>query len=712
MIGKKTVILTLLVILVIQIVSPINLVNAQVISTCNANLDTSTVGAFVTDALGDGLALLASNSVTSFLSGLPLVGGAFEPTEEATDFLFRWWMLALLFGGLGSLAVYLAGGLVNYALVLNANLTIHNVVLDTGYGIILNLVNLGFVAAIVVMAFATMFRRSSWDAKSSLVKLIIAVLLINFSIFFAGIILNISTELTKVLISNGCADSLANHFNIMTINDSVDKFLKSGASNFLEKGLLSIMSIFFASLLTIIGAITLFGIFLFLIARYIAVMVLLIFMPIIWLGFIFPQLQLPGIGTAWSGWWKQFLKWIFNGPIMAFFLYLTIILVNNIGPNSQLTVPGAGPVQVIAQMLVVVALSLAGLYTANKLGITGAAFLYGGVAKIGGMGLAGLKATGISIASAPLKTKTAERVMGWMARGKMTIPGTKIRIPTGTKEIGRLGIQAEAYARKQAEAGAKRYDGLTAKQKNQLLPGLTRYGADYARLLENLLKDGDLDMDIAKQELSRARTKPNLEWSKHEKLYNDLEKFAVNTSKSIEETAKENMLETSKATAELFGKVKDNEWGKKLKLNNIFEDIKMDKYKNKDGTYNMASYDKEVKQNKWDRERIVRAIALHPPEKLIKAFKSLSAGEQRINFIKTNQESQHGSMDSKFNRIDFTFNQVPKRTQEYYIATPAPIKKKGLISPVEKLFKNVYEESPKDTIERAEFEEKTKKDES
>ena len=108
---------------------------------------------------------------------------------------------------------------------------------------------------------------------------------------------------------------------------------------------------------------------------------------------------------------------------------------------------------------------------------------------------------------------------------------------------------------------------------------------------------------------------------------------------------------------------------------------------------------------------MVRGLALNQPEKLTKAFTSLSAGEQRINFIKTNQESQHGSMDSKLDRIDFSFNKVPKRTQEYYIATPAPIKKSGPMSQAEKLFKNVYKEPPKDTIERAEFEEKTKKDE-
>lgn len=709
MIGKKVVVLILLAIFIVRAVLPLNQAYAQAVSTCDVNLETSTVLSFVTDILADGLKLLGSNIATSFLSGLPIVGGLIAPVDQAIDFVFNWWMLALLFGALGSLAVALTGGLVNYALALNANLTTNNVVVDTGYGIILALVNLGFVAAIVVMAFSTMFRRSSWDAKSSLAKLIIAVLLINFSMFFAEIILNISTELTKVLISNGCADSLVSHFNIITINTSVDQFLKSGASNFMVSGLLSITSIFFASLLTIIGAVTLLGIFLFLIVRYVVVMVLLIFMPVMWLGFIFPKLQIPGVGNAWSGWWGQFLKWVLNGPIMAFFLYLTVMLINNIGPNGQLTVSGAGPIQIIAQMLVVVALSLAGLYAANKLSITGAAFLYGGVAKIGAKGLAGLKATGVRIATAPFRSPLGQKILGGATKGKLNLFGLKI--PTGTKEIGRLGMRAEAYTRKQAEAGAKKYDGLTDKEKNQVLSGMNPRSAEYAKLMEGLLKSGELDMKLAKEQLT-DKVKLGLALNKKDKIYKDLEKFALNTSESIKATVAGIMSDASEATKKLVGEVKDNEWGKKFKINKVFEDIKQDDFKDKNGILDRVKHDKAIQDNKWERERLVRAIQMHQPEKLEKVYKSLSAGDQRINFLKAIEDSTLGSLDSNFNQVDFSFNKIPKRTQDYLTADPAPIIRTILKGQqIKKLFKNIMGNPPKDAIERDELEGYTKKEE-
>ena len=57
--------------------------------------------------------------------------------------------------------------------------------------------NLGFVLAIIVIAFATIFRIQSYAMKQVLWKLIVAALLVNFSLVIAGAFINIADNVTS-----------------------------------------------------------------------------------------------------------------------------------------------------------------------------------------------------------------------------------------------------------------------------------------------------------------------------------------------------------------------------------------------------------------------------------------------------------------------------------------------------------------------------------
>lgn len=59
-------------------------------------------------------------------------------------------------------------------------------IVKEGWNIVLNFANLGFVLAIIVIAFATIFRVESYALKQTLWKLIVAAILVNFSLFIAG----------------------------------------------------------------------------------------------------------------------------------------------------------------------------------------------------------------------------------------------------------------------------------------------------------------------------------------------------------------------------------------------------------------------------------------------------------------------------------------------------------------------------------------------
>lgn len=682
MTGKKAIILTLLVIFTIQVTSPIKPALAQTNqATCASGIDASSIVTFISTVITSGAVLGGIDFITSAIVDTEVAGtrpqAFLEPFDEAADWIFNKWMWAVLLGLVGSIASWFAGFLVEFALGLNAGLLTSNGVIQTGYGTILGLVNLGFVVAIVVMAFATMFRRSGWDMQSSLARLIIAALLINFSLFFAGLVLDLGTKLIDAfLASSPCPGTgLANKFNIVNINKDVYDFLSNSvggigsvsAGDIMLGGLpvivgilfkhvvVSILSIFFSSALTIIGALTLFGIFLFLIIRYVAVMILLIFMPIIWLGLVFPKLQLPGVGNAWSGWWQQYLRWVFYGPVIAFFLWLTIQFIDSLG-----SLAGAGLLQGIGQMLTVVIFSLGGLYAANKLSIAGASAVYGSVSKFGLKQLAGIKTSGMGIATSALKTQPAQKAMGWLAGGKLTIPGTRFKIPTGTKEIGRAGLEASVST---APAGAeflKRYKALPKDRLNDVLKGLRPNSAEHAALMEHMIKQGLLDKP---EQYLTGRVKDGLRFAMKEGVYGDLEKFAVATRESIKALGTGAIDDAARELRKgVFSKAKPDDFKKKIGLSSIFKEINADDFKKPDKSPDMEAYNKAVAESEKKQEATVKGLLMTSPETIMAAYTSLVQGAQRVNFKEMASNIIHNKNGLSAVNID---SETPQRVKQW-----------------------------------------------
>src|SRR3989344_4343182 len=85
--------------------------------------------------------------------------------------------------------------LISVAIALGEDITKLPVV-TSGFQIMLLFANLGFVLAIIVMAFAVIFQFQSYGAKQLLARLIIAALLVNFSAVIAGAFISVSNIFT------------------------------------------------------------------------------------------------------------------------------------------------------------------------------------------------------------------------------------------------------------------------------------------------------------------------------------------------------------------------------------------------------------------------------------------------------------------------------------------------------------------------------------
>ena len=295
-----------------------------------------------------------------------------------------------ILGYIGSLLVTLGGGLTQWALNLN-NALMTTKAVGIGWVISRDIANLGFVLAIIIIAFTTILRWETYETKKLLTRLIIAALLVNFSLLIAGAFIDFSGVITNFFINEASSgnpgqlrDNLMNAFKIQSAFEPVkntgtlDTIFK-GLKDSLNASISFITSLFFVVIFTFAAAVVLLGLAFMFFIRYIALALLLITMPLAFLFWIIPDLQ-----HLWSKWWSSFFRWVFFTPAASFFVYLALKIPEGTASENQLTGinsllnPGNAPLAtenfatMLAQMILVIGILVGGLIVSDKMGIHGA----------------------------------------------------------------------------------------------------------------------------------------------------------------------------------------------------------------------------------------------------------------------------------------------------------------------------------------------------
>lgn len=309
-------------------------------------------------------------------------------------------LIAYIVGFLGSLMVNLAAGLVDLMINFNISALADGSLVPLGFGIVLNIVNLLFVLAIIVIAFGTILRLEHYGMKQLLAKLIIAVILINFSLMFAGLLLDFSHIFTTFFLSGGApsatgsinvSDNLAgvlapqDYSSPPTFSDAekavgiADLELGPGWLGFVVHEI-------FNAIFTWVLAIILFGVAFMFLIRYFYVVILLILMPLAWFFLVVPDYSYLS-----KNWWNKFLEQVFFLPAMSFFIYLAIVLENKVLGivKASINTDGlavssfnnglgsTGFFQTIVNQLLIGGILIGGLIASQKMGIAGSATAMG-----------------------------------------------------------------------------------------------------------------------------------------------------------------------------------------------------------------------------------------------------------------------------------------------------------------------------------------------
>lgn len=292
------------------------------------------------------------------------------------------------------IAFILAGSLVEFMLHLNLSVgdTGANPIVGVGWAIARDIANLGFVLAMIVIAFATIVGSESYGYKKLLPKLIAAALLVNFSLTIGGVFIDFSGVITNFFMnkitgradidpSAGVSEKLAGAFNIQ-------RFLLPETNNPLppnpaeETGLARYSAAYFAAMIepwfvfifTGFAAIILFLFAAMLMRRFVELSILLVFAPLTWLFW-----AIPGQSSLFSKWWSRFMNQVFFAPIMMFFVYLALGSAEALGNSyvpSKFFQMGAIQATMMTgvQATVLGSILVGGLIAAESMGIWGAKF--------------------------------------------------------------------------------------------------------------------------------------------------------------------------------------------------------------------------------------------------------------------------------------------------------------------------------------------------
>jgi hypothetical protein len=306
-------------------------------------------------------------------------------------FLFASSVISSLLGAVFGVVLWIEAQIIDYILS-PTNFSFTNaIIVQTGWHITRDLANMFFILILLIIAFATVLRIQTYAIQQLWWKILVAALLINFSLVIAGFVIDFTQILTTFFIKQALGGGsigtittrLASSMQILNFyNPSSPQSLGAGITQFGASAIAAVIGI----ILTLIGLIVTVFVFgataVFLIVRIIWIWGLLIFAPIIWMLWI-----LPATSKYFSQWWDKFIQWSFFAPIYVFMIYLSLSIFDANGKlnpgtfqantNSSWTSPPPGLTtvgmpQAIFQWILVIAMMFSSLIIAQKFGVEGA----------------------------------------------------------------------------------------------------------------------------------------------------------------------------------------------------------------------------------------------------------------------------------------------------------------------------------------------------
>lgn len=434
----------------------------------SGQIDTTYVEVEATDDVWYKLDLWCPPSVADKLvkSGqAALSAGFFESTAvSALNFVLT------TFASVGVWLLWLASTI--FIATVTISQFVSNPYVASGWPFMLGVANLGFLVALLFIAAMSVLRLNiGGGVRRYLPRLLVAALLINFSLVIGGMLVDFSRVFmaaiaslfgedfsllaTNILIGS---DILTNVFTTASL--SQDVFLENKLNP--DVGWSTSAATAKAMILIWVLAIGMSVLAVAMMIRYIVLSILLIFSP-----FAYLLVAIPKAERMAGMWWSQFLKWVFFGPIALFFIVLLTRLRDT--PKA----PGANAPADFASFLnlfVSVGILIAAVMVGRSAGIAGAGYAFGIASgagnklrqygKAGARGAVKAAYVGTGTRAVTRQTRDAAREFTKPIRrafrmGEFSKYDKKGKLKKGQETVGsKLGKKASGYAGAVAGAAA------------------------------------------------------------------------------------------------------------------------------------------------------------------------------------------------------------------------------------------------------------------
>lgn len=263
---------------------------------------------------------------------------------------------------------------------------VHASAVTLGWVLVRDVVNMFFIVVLLIIAFSTIIGYKEFHYKQYLPKLLLMAVLINFSRTLVGIMIDFSQVITLTFVNGFKAAAFGNFVNAFGITGLLSTVKTIGgdvvsgnvSKTTQDLGSIVVSLIFAIAILTV--AVTVITILvLYFVVRVIMLWILLILSPIAFFATALPGKMQKAMSAMTQDWWNRLSAWLTGGPIVAFFLWLSLaVLQQNNSDFQQFAAPAGGESQEqfsatmtemgkpqnIGKLIVSVAMMLAGLNTA------------------------------------------------------------------------------------------------------------------------------------------------------------------------------------------------------------------------------------------------------------------------------------------------------------------------------------------------------------
>lgn len=249
-----------------------------------------------------------------------------------------WTFVNVFFGWM----VYIGGMVLNYGIneyVIGFGQTYTNsglgVAIDKLWVVVRDIFNLTFIFGLVMIGLKMIFNSDDAGNKRMLVTLIMAALLVNFSLFITKFVIDFSNIAAYQLVDAfpkkaGLADVSGSFLQLMGLSGIFNFGTDVGVSFSNTAQYSGLGYIFGTLLLFLVSAFVFLGGGLLLMIRFAVLNIYMVLSPLMFIGWVF-----PAAGNVTSDYWKGFLGRAFFAPAYILMLYLSHKILSSFATTSS-----------------------------------------------------------------------------------------------------------------------------------------------------------------------------------------------------------------------------------------------------------------------------------------------------------------------------------------------------------------------------------------